>query len=191
MQPHTDVRTQAHAHAHAHSPAPLQISRWDRLKGWKSLLQAWVLLKTHSEEFSTQLSGCTPSEANTHDSQKHLRMLRSACLVLAGPEPASIVDDPEGTGCLQVRAPRPPSQVVSYHHRGAALSTLNPAPPPAMQELKAMWDALPIDVQRDGKIVELPMGDVIATALIENSIQEGEARAFVVWGAWVHACSGH
>ena len=80
-----------------------QISRWDRLKGWKSLLEAWVLLKSHVTEFCEQLSGITPNEFTLHDPDKHARMIRNAVLVLAGPEPASIVDDPEGIGCLDVR----------------------------------------------------------------------------------------
>ena len=77
-----------------------QISRWDRLKGWRSLLEGWVLLKTHAEEFCDQLACLTPSETYSHDTEKHLRMIRNSVLVLAGPEPKAIADDPEGTGCL-------------------------------------------------------------------------------------------
>jgi len=67
-------------------PIVTQISRWDRLKGWDPLLEAFVHLKQglHGRELC--------------DRQR--RRLRHLRLVLAGPEPAAVADDPEAQGVL-------------------------------------------------------------------------------------------
>lgn len=54
-------------------PTILQVSRWDRLKGWRPLLQAFAKLKPRHPD---------------------------ARLVLAGPQSGSVQDDPESTGAL-------------------------------------------------------------------------------------------
>jgi trehalose synthase len=66
-------------------PIVLQVSRWDRLKGWRPLLDGFVRLK---RELPRRAAGC---------SERQRRMLEQARLVLAGPDPASIRDDPEAT----------------------------------------------------------------------------------------------
>lgn len=43
----------------------------------------------------------TPAMLAGRDRDKHRRMLRNACLVLAGPDPRAIADDPEGLEVLQ------------------------------------------------------------------------------------------
>lgn len=63
-------------------PIVTQISRWDRLKGFLPLLDAFVALKERRD---------TPSPDPLHH-----RRLELARLVLAGPDPSSISDDPEG-----------------------------------------------------------------------------------------------
>jgi hypothetical protein len=67
-------------------PIVTQISRWDRLKGWVPLVQAWVYLKVHAKEFAEKQDGhlLTPAERNRHDPKLHKKMLRNSCLVLAG-----------------------------------------------------------------------------------------------------------
>ncbi len=69
-------------------PVVTQISRWDRLKGWMPLMQAFVKLK------------CALHHATglTEIQRRRLQLVR---LVLAGPEPASVQDDPEATSILQ------------------------------------------------------------------------------------------
>jgi trehalose synthase len=62
-------------------PILAQISRWDRLKGWSPLLDAFVTLKQRSREGL---------------SEEHRRRLELLRLVLVGPDPASVADDPEG-----------------------------------------------------------------------------------------------
>lgn len=63
-------------------PIVTQVSRWDRLKGWVPLLDAFEILKRG------RLDG-RPSDA-------HRQRLDLVRLVLAGPDPAAIQDDPEG-----------------------------------------------------------------------------------------------
>jgi trehalose synthase len=65
-------------------PIVTQISRWDRLKGWAPLLRAFAQLKAQQHE------------AGKRPSSLHRRRLELVRLVLAGPDPASIADDPEG-----------------------------------------------------------------------------------------------
>jgi trehalose synthase len=70
-------------------PIVTQISRWDRLKGWLPLMQGFVQLK---ERLYT-----------TYRSRPALerRRLTQARLVLAGPDPVSISDDPEGLEVIE------------------------------------------------------------------------------------------
>ena len=55
-------------------PIVTQISRWDRLKGWPTLMQAFARLKERSDDPTVKL--CR--------------------LVLGGPDPTTVADDPEG-----------------------------------------------------------------------------------------------
>jgi len=71
-------------------PIVTQISRWDYLKGFRPLLDSFVRLKTdilrqHEPDLEER-------------SRRRLEIVR---LVLAGPDPASIQDDPEGKGVLE------------------------------------------------------------------------------------------
>ncbi len=68
-------------------PIVTQISRWDRLKGYESLLEAFVHMK--------QTIGSRGMSA------RHGRRLATVRLVLAGPDPAAVADDPEATGVLE------------------------------------------------------------------------------------------
>lgn len=64
------------------TPTIVQVSRWDRLKGFLGLMQAFVKVKQNI--------------ANYRQSERHERVLNVSRLVLAGPDPAFIQDDPEG-----------------------------------------------------------------------------------------------
>ncbi|HEX8847921.1 MAG TPA: glycosyltransferase [Gemmatimonadaceae bacterium] len=70
-------------------PIITQISRWDRLKGWLPLLRAFAALKQSRD---VAVSG---------DDPLRLRRLRLARLVLAGPDPSAVADDPEGREVLE------------------------------------------------------------------------------------------
>jgi trehalose synthase len=69
-------------------PVVTQISRWDRLKGFLPLMRAFAALKQ-----------APPGGGLTGDPLQH-RRLELVRLVLAGPEPAGVADDPEAAGVL-------------------------------------------------------------------------------------------
>ncbi len=68
-------------------PIVTQVSRWDRLKGFEPLLEAFVALK----------QGIGSREI----SARHRRRLNHLRLVLAGPDPAAVADDPEAQDVLR------------------------------------------------------------------------------------------
>src|SRR5262245_19028954 len=122
-------------------PIVLQVSRWDRLKGWRPLLDGFVRLK---REF--------PRRASRHG-ERERRLLAQARLVLAGPDPASIRDDPEAIEvftdlCNVYRALEPTLQA------DVALLAL---PMASLKENALIVNAL----QR------------CATLVVQNSLQEG------------------
>jgi trehalose synthase len=67
-------------------PIVTQVSRWDRLKGFGPLLDAFVLLKERRQ-------------ARTRDS-RHQLCIDHARLVFAGPDPSGVQDDPEAVETL-------------------------------------------------------------------------------------------
>jgi trehalose synthase len=69
-------------------PIITQVSRWDRLKGFEPLMRAFRALKLG-----------LVSRPASH--VRHRRRLELVRLVLAGPDPASIQDDPEGLVVLK------------------------------------------------------------------------------------------
>lgn len=68
-------------------PIVTQISRWDRLKGFAPLLEAFVRMKR----------GIGDRQTN----ERQRRRLGTVRLVLAGPEPAAVADDPEAISVLE------------------------------------------------------------------------------------------
>lgn len=70
-------------------PIVTQISRWDRLKGWLPLMQGFVQLKERLY---------TTYRARPAIERRRLSQVR---LVLAGPDPASVSDDPEGLEVIE------------------------------------------------------------------------------------------
>lgn len=69
-------------------PIVTQVSRWDRLKGFRPLLDGFVRFK---QRLALQGDGRDP----------HRRRLELSRLVLAGPEPDSVSDDPEACEVLE------------------------------------------------------------------------------------------
>lgn len=70
-------------------PIVTQISRWDRLKGWTPLVHAFARLKQDVHD------------GNSNGDALHRRRLELVRLVLGGPDPASVADDPEGWAVLE------------------------------------------------------------------------------------------
>jgi trehalose synthase len=73
-----------------HRPIITQISRWDRLKGFLPLLQGFAEFKRRCHAGELPDLGAL-----------HVRRRALARLVLAGPAPDSVADDPEGQGVLE------------------------------------------------------------------------------------------
>jgi trehalose synthase len=67
-------------------PIVMQVSRWDRLKGYEPLLDGFVHMKR--------------SIGHRDVSDRHRRRLANVRLVLAGPDPAAVADDPEAQEVL-------------------------------------------------------------------------------------------
>ncbi|HEY8401025.1 MAG TPA: glycosyltransferase [Cytophagaceae bacterium] len=63
-------------------PAIIQISRWDRLKGFLELMKGFVYMKQNKNRLKI--------------SERDLRQTELCQLVLAGPDPEYVEDDPEG-----------------------------------------------------------------------------------------------
>ncbi len=68
-------------------PVVLQISRWDRLKGFKELMNAFILMKERNE-------------AKNDKSLVTYKRIKYTRLIFGGPDPAFVSDDPEGMEVL-------------------------------------------------------------------------------------------
>lgn len=77
-------------------PVVCQISRWDRLKGFVPLLDGFARLKRAVETDSE-----TSADVENARDAEHRRRITNARLVLAGPDPFSVADDPEGREALE------------------------------------------------------------------------------------------
>ena len=70
-------------------PYVMEVSRWDNLKGWVQLLDAFIHIKQNLAEYAAQ------------GDATHRRTLELLRLVLAGPETAAVADDPEAKDVLE------------------------------------------------------------------------------------------
>jgi trehalose synthase len=118
-----------------------QVSRWDHLKGYLPLLKGFVNLKRRLNDESRDIG------------PRHRRRLGIARLVLAGPDPESVVHDPEGAEVLQDLAAYYRRLTPDYQ-RDIAILTL---PMASRKENSLMVNAL----QR------------CSTIVVQNSLREG------------------
>lgn len=121
-------------------PIVTQVSRWDRLKGFAPLMEGFVTLK-HGIESRTDLG------------EQHRHALQLVRLILAGPDPASIDDDPEGKEVL------------------AEICAAYTALPPHLQSDIAII-SLPMSSKTNNALIVNALqrcSDVVA----QNSLQEG------------------
>jgi trehalose synthase len=121
-------------------PIVTQVSRWDRLKGFLPLMDGFVSLKL---------------DLDTGDGRKeqHRHAVQLARLVLAGPDPASIDDDPEGKEVL-----------------GEICSAYTALPPHVQQDVAIV--SLPMSSKVNNALIVNALqrcSDVVA----QNSLQEG------------------
>ncbi|WP_458204455.1 glycosyltransferase [Haladaptatus sp. NG-SE-30] len=78
-------------------PVVCQISRWDNLKGFVPLLEGFARLK---RDVRSTADAAVDDERETARTDAHRRRIEDARLVLAGPDPSSVADDPEGQAAL-------------------------------------------------------------------------------------------
>ncbi len=122
-------------------PIVTQISRWDRLKGWKPLLEGFCRMKL------------MPAAEKAKLSDLHLRRLDLVRLVLAGPDPAAVADDPEGMEVLQ--------ELIDAY---CAL-------PPRVQEDVALL-SLPMGSRKNNAVMVNAL-QRCSTVVVQNSLREG------------------
>lgn len=122
-------------------PLVTQVSRWDRLKGFLPLMRAFASLKQSAE--AAHLA------ADPVD-RRRLDLVR---LVLAGPEPAGVADDPEAFGVLE--------------EMRAAYAML----PPALQSEIALL-MLPMQSPEQNALMVNALQRA-STIVVQNSLREG------------------
>ncbi|MBN1364611.1 MAG: glycosyltransferase [Syntrophaceae bacterium] len=123
-------------------PIVLQVSRWDRLKGWNSLLEGFVRLK--SSAFVSN---------NENKIQRKKKRLELARLILAGPDPGAVADDPEGMDVLR-----------QIQQRYAALD------PKLRNDVAIVF--LPMKSHKENSLIVNAM-QRCASIIVQNSLQEG------------------
>ncbi|HSM15646.1 MAG TPA: glycosyltransferase [Gemmatimonadales bacterium] len=122
-------------------PIVTQISRWDRLKGFEPLLQAFA-------HYKARLAKGGWSKDPVHRVRQEL-----VRLVLAGPDPASIQDDPEGRDVLE------------------SLRALYAGLPPAIQDDIAII-ALPMQSPTENALMVNAIQRA-SSIVVQNSLREG------------------
>ena len=120
-------------------PIVTQISRWDRLKGFKPLLDGFIRLKERA--------------ASAPAGSPHRRRLELVRLVLAGPDPAAVADDPEAQEVLQ------------------ELTAAYVALPAALQADVALI-SLPMAVRKENELIVNAL-QRCSSVVMQNSLQEG------------------
>jgi len=122
-------------------PVVSQISRWDRLKGFLPLLRGFERLKRGR--------GRQPASVDA----RHRRRLEIVRLVLAGPDPESIQDDPEGRAVF------------------AELRSAYAALDPSLQRDVAVI-SLPMDSRKTNALMVNALQHCAVLA-VQNSLREG------------------
>jgi trehalose synthase len=122
-------------------PIVTQVSRWDRLKGFKPLLDAFVGLKERVAH-----NGVAYSE-------HHRRRLGLMRLVLAGPDPAAVSDDPEGQEVL-----------------AELIETYRELSPELQQDVALL--SLPMASRRENELMVNAL-QRCSSIVVQNSVREG------------------
>ncbi|MCL2723138.1 MAG: glycosyltransferase [Polyangiaceae bacterium] len=122
-------------------PIVTQVSRWDRLKGFHPLLLAFVRLKERRMR-----GAILPGD-------RHARRIELLRLVLAGPDPSSIQDDPDAQDVLH-------SLTTSY----AKLS------PELRRDIAII--SLPMQSRKENALIVNAI-QRCSTLIVQNSIEEG------------------
>jgi trehalose synthase len=122
-------------------PVVTQVSRWDHLKGFQPLIEAFVHLK--------KLLASGRYEVDEH----HRRRLEIMRLVLVGPDPAAIQDDPEAQQVL-----------------GELIDTYRGLEPRHQEDIALI--SLPMDSLESNALMVNAL-QRCSTVVVQNSIREG------------------
>jgi len=135
-------------------PAVTQVSRWDRLKGWVPLMQGFARMKQrHYAEDSPGGNGGGFVRSDEEHPERHHRRLDLVRLVLAGPDPESVADDPEGQAAFE--------QICQQWEKLE----------PSVQRDVAVL-ALPMDSRKQNALMVNAL-QRCSTIVAQNSLQEG------------------
>jgi trehalose synthase len=122
-------------------PTVTQVARWDRLKGAAPLLEAFRLIK--QDRLDTAALGGT----------RHVRRKEILRLVLAGPDPASIADDPGAGDAL-----------------GELIAAYRALEPRLQQDVALL--TLPMTSRKENALMVNAL-QRCSTVVVQNSIREG------------------
>ena len=122
-------------------PIVTQISRWDGLKGFEHLLEAFVHMKRSVASPGRKIPG------------RHRRRIEQARLVLAGPDPAAVADDPEAQEVLD--------DLIGIY-RGLE---------PSLQEDIALV-SLPMTSRKNNELI-VNVLQRCSSVVVQNSLREG------------------
>ena len=132
-------------------PSVVQISRWDRLKGYAPLLDGFCEMKRKLRAHTLRLP---------HRQQRRLEIVR---LVLAGPDPQSVGDDPEAAEVFE------------------QLSATYRELPPSLQQDIALLQLPMRNLKHNALMVNVLQR--AASVVVQNSIEEGFGLS-VTEAAW-------
>ncbi|AKU97259.1 Trehalose synthase [Labilithrix luteola] len=121
-------------------PIVTQISRWDFLKGWEPLLLAFARLKTRG----SHMASADP---------RHARRIDLVRLILAGPDPSSIQDDPQAHEDLR-----------------SLLATYRTLPAEVRNDVAIL--TLPMHSRKENALIVNAL-QRCSTVVIQNSLEEG------------------
>lgn len=127
-----------------HVPLILQVSRFDRLKGFQYLIPAFERLADVCNERALHVRA---------DSERVRNELSRAALLLAGPDPAGVADDPQSSEVLE------------------GLCRQQAALPPDVRTRVHILRLPMVDVKENALIVNCLQR--IAAVVVQNSIKEG------------------
>ncbi|NLT53791.1 MAG: glycosyltransferase [Actinomycetales bacterium] len=119
-------------------PIVMEVSRWDRLKGWAPLVEGFATLKRS-----------IPSVTDVD----HRKVLEDVALLLVGPEPAAVSDDPEAVDVLN------------------ELTSIYRSLPRELQRDIALL-SLPMTDSRENALMVNAL-QTAASVVVQNSVREG------------------
>lgn len=141
-------------------PIVMQVSRWDGLKGFVPLLEGFTRLKKqhHARHSNGTADGAAPAGSAYGDDHekhpaRHQRRLDLVRLVLAGPDPASVQDDPEGMAVFEK---------ISH--------TWQELPPEIQKDVAILM--LPMNSRKQNALMVNAL-QRCSTVVVQNSLQEG------------------